>query len=78
MGFVYLLHLLALISINLGVINIVPFPALDGGRALFIILEKIKGSPLPVKAEQMVNGIGFVFLIALMALITIRDVGRLF
>jgi regulator of sigma E protease len=77
MGLVYLLHLLALISVNLGVINIVPFPALDGGRALFILLEKIKGSPLPAKAERVVNGVGFVFLIALMALITIRDVGRL-
>jgi regulator of sigma E protease len=77
LGYVYLLQLLALISINLGVINSVPFPALDGGRFLFIILEKIKGSPLSVKTERVANSIGFGILILLMIAISVRDVVKL-
>ncbi len=78
MGLVYLIQLLALISINLAAINIFPFPALDGGRLLFLIIEKITGKPLPKRFEQYVNAVGFVFLILLMALVTIKDIGRLF
>jgi regulator of sigma E protease len=52
LGLGYLLQLLALISLNLVVINILPFPALDGGRLLFLLIEKIKGSPLTVKFER--------------------------
>ena len=74
LGFVYFMNLFALISINLGVINVIPFPALDGGRFLFILIEKLKGSPIPVTFERAVNGIGFAILILLMVLITIRDV----
>ncbi|HEY4523460.1 MAG TPA: M50 family metallopeptidase [Candidatus Paceibacterota bacterium] len=77
LGMVYLLQLLALISINLGVINSIPFPALDGGRFLFIILEKIKGSPLSVKTERVANGLGFALLIFLMIAISVRDVVKL-
>lgn len=73
-GLATFLNFFALISINLGVINIIPFPALDGGRFLFILIEKIKGSPLPIKFERIVNGIGFAVLISLMILITFRDV----
>jgi len=76
LGFVYLLQLLALISLNLVVINIFPFPALDGGRLLFLLIEKIKGSPLPVKFERYANSIGMVLLLILMAAITIRDIVR--
>lgn len=74
LGFSYLLQLLALISLNLVVINIFPFPALDGGRLLFLIIEKIKGSPLPVKFERYANSIGMILLLTLMAAITIRDI----
>ncbi len=74
LGFVYLLQLLALISLNLAVINILPFPALDGGRLLFLLIEKIKGSPLPVKFERYANAIGMVLLLFLMAVITIKDI----
>lgn len=77
LGLVYLLQLIALISINLGAINIFPFPALDGGRLLFIAFEKIKGSPLPLKAERLANGVGFAFLLLLMIVITARDIGNL-
>ncbi len=78
MGFIYLLQLTALLSINLAVINILPFPALDGGRIFFLILEKIKGSPVSLKVEQAVHAAGFSLLILLMIVITLRDVARLF
>ncbi len=77
LGFVYLLQLLAMISLNLAVINILPFPALDGGRLLFLLIEKIKGSPLNQKFERMANGIGLAFLLLLMIAITIKDIIRL-
>lgn len=78
MGFIYLLQLLALISLNLAIINILPFPALDGGRLLFLIIEKIKGSPLPVKFEKYANAVGMALLLILMIAITIKDIGNLF
>lgn len=77
LGFVYLLQLLAMISLNLAVINILPFPALDGGRLLFLGIEKIKGSPLSPKFERMANGIGFSILILLMIAITVKDIIKL-
>lgn len=73
-GFIYLIQLLALISVNLAVINLIPFPALDGGRFVLILVEKVKGSPLPKKFEAYANGIGFVLLILLMVVITARDI----
>jgi regulator of sigma E protease len=78
LGFVYVLQLLALISLNLVVINILPFPALDGGRLLFLLIEKIKGSPLPAKFERYANAVGFALLLILMAAITIKDITRFF
>jgi len=77
-GLAYLINLVALISINLAVINLIPFPALDGGRFFMILIEKIKGSPVPVKAEAIINGVGFALLLALMAVVTVRDVIKLF
>ena len=77
-GFVYLLSFAALISINLAIINIIPFPALDGGRLLFLLIEKIKGSRLNPKFANMTNMIGFAILIILMLLITYHDVVKLF
>lgn len=73
-GMVYLLQLLALISLNLAVLNVLPFPALDGGRLLFLLIEKLKGSPLPVRFEQYANGIGMALLLILMIVITVKDV----
>lgn len=77
LGFVYFLQLIGLISVNLAVINIIPFPALDGGRAFFILLEKIKGSHFKVRTEKLINAIGISVLLALMVLITGRDIWRL-
>jgi len=77
-GINYLMQFTAMISINLAVLNIIPFPALDGGRALLIIVEKLKGSPVNKKAEQLINTFGFVFLIALMVYVTTKDIIRFF
>src|SRR3990167_1494319 len=77
-GFVYLLSFAALISINLAVINLLPFPALDGGRLFFLLIEKIKGSRLNPKFANTVNMIGFSILILLMVVVTFNDVVKLF
>lgn len=73
-GFIFVLRLIALLSINLALINIVPFPALDGGRLLFLLLEFIKGKPISQKAANIANNIGFAILIILMIVITYRDI----
>jgi regulator of sigma E protease len=77
-GFVYLLSFAALISINLAIINLLPFPALDGGRLLFLLIEKIKGSRMNPKIVNIVNFVGFFLLIIFMLIITYHDVVRLF
>lgn len=74
LGLVYILQFAALLSINLAIINILPIPALDGGRILFILIEKIKGSPVRQKTEGLIHQIGFLLLIFLMIFITTRDV----
>ena len=73
LGLPYLLQFAALLSINLGIINILPIPALDGGRILFILIEKLKGSPVSQRVEGMVHQIGFLLLLLLMLIITVRD-----
>lgn len=78
MGFIYLVQLVAMISLNLAVLNIFPFPALDGGRFLFIAIEKIKGSPLNPDLEKSANAVGFILLLLLIVAVTIRDVAHLF
>lgn len=78
MGLPYILEFGALISLNLALINILPLPALDGGRILFVILEKIAGRRFPGKVEQITHTVGFALLIMLMIAITFRDVQRFF
>ncbi len=77
-GLAYLLQFIGVISINLMVVNCIPFPALDGGRFFMVLIEKIKGSPLSYKIEAWVNGIGFSLLLLLMLILTVRDVRGLF
>lgn len=78
LGLSYLLEFGALISLNLALINILPFPALDGGRIVFIAIEKIRGQRLPERFEHATHTIGFAALLVLMALITWRDIVRFF
>ncbi len=77
MGFMTVLNFTALISVNLAIINALPFPALDGGRLLFLMVEKIKGSPINQKWEAKANNIGFALLMLLMLVITFKDVAKL-
>lgn len=73
-----LLYLLAYLSINVGFINLLPFPAFDGYRGLTIIIEKITGKQINPKVDAIVNNIGLMILFALMIFITIKDVIKLF
>jgi regulator of sigma E protease len=74
MGIIYLLQFTALLSVNLAVINFLPFPALDGGRILFLLIEKIRRKPVSQKIENLVHNIGFSLLMLLVLLVTYRDV----
>ncbi len=76
-GVMYLVQLLGLISINLAVLNLIPFPALDGGRFFVFIIEKIRGKKISTKVQLAVNGAGFALLILLMVFITVNDVRNL-
>ena len=69
---------LALISLNLGLLNLFPFPALDGGRIVFVLLEMIFRRRLPEKVENSIHKTGFVLLITLMVFVTWQDIYRLF
>ncbi|MEI9966753.1 MAG: RIP metalloprotease RseP [Candidatus Moraniibacteriota bacterium] len=73
LGFAYLLQFAALLSINLGIINILPIPALDGGRILFVLIEKLKGKPVSERLEGTIHQIGFALLLLLMLIVTLRD-----
>ena len=77
-GFQNIMYLTAYLSMNVGVINLLPFPAFDGGRVLFLIIEKIRRKPVPAKTEAMVNSIGFMLLMLLMVYVTFNDILRLF
>ena len=72
-----IIYLIAFLSVNVGVINLIPFPAFDGGRILFLIIEKIKGSPVDSKIENMIHSIGFMLLMLLMIYVTFNDVFRI-
>ena len=76
-GILEIIKLVVLLSINLAIINILPFPALDGGRLVFVIIEKIRGKRVAAKVENAIHNIGFFLLILLIILITCRDVIRL-
>jgi regulator of sigma E protease len=75
-GFIHLVQFTAFLSLNLAVLNILPFPALDGGRVLFLIIEKLRGKRNNQRFEQIANTVGFLILILLMLVITVRDISQ--
>lgn len=77
-GIENIFYLIALLSINVGFINLVPFPAFDGGRILFLFIEKVKGSPVKPETENKIHTVGFFILMALMLYITFNDIFKLF
>lgn len=77
-GIATLLELVILLNVNVGFINLLPFPAFDGGHLLFLIIEKIKGSPVNPKVENTIHTIGFVLLMILIIYVTFNDILRIF
>jgi len=77
-GIQNIFYLIALLSINVGFINLIPLPAFDGGRILFLLIEKIKGSPVKPETENLIHTIGFILLLALMLYVTFNDILKLF
>ncbi|MBQ1226310.1 MAG: site-2 protease family protein [Clostridia bacterium] len=77
-GFIYVMYLGALISVNLGVLNLLPIPALDGGRIVFLIIEAIRKKKLPNNIEAKIHYVGIILLMLLMLIVTCKDVANLF
>jgi regulator of sigma E protease len=78
MGFAYLANLTALISLNLAIVNMLPLPALDGGRLLFMLIRMFTGKAITDDVENKIHFAGLMMLFGLMIWITVKDVGRLF
>ena len=74
----HMIMIAILLSVNLGLMNLLPIPALDGGRLVFLILEAIRGKAIPQEKESMVHFTGFVLLMGLMAVILFSDLHKLF
>ena len=77
-GIANVLYLVAFLSINVGFINLLPFPAFDGGHILFIIIEKLRGKPVSPELENKIHAIGMILLLLLMVVVTVNDVIKLF
>ena len=77
-GFYSLLHLFTLITMNLGVFNLLPLPALDGGRIIFLLIEMIRRKPVKREVEGMINTVGLLALLGLMIIVTLKDIINLF
>jgi regulator of sigma E protease len=75
-GFTPFLQFAGMLSVNLAVINFLPIPALDGGRALFLVIEKLRRKPLSRKLEIGIHNVAFLLLILLIILVTVRDLSR--
>lgn len=77
-GIINLIYLMGFISLNVGFMNLLPIPALDGGRILFLIIEKFKGKPVDTKVENIIHSVGFIILMSLMVVVTLNDIIKLF
>ena len=73
-----ILNVMTLITINLGIFNMLPFPALDGGRFLLLLIEWIFRKPIPRKVEKYINAAGFIILMGFMVVVTCKDIWQLF
>lgn len=78
LGISYFLQLVGILSLNLAILNALPFPALDGGRMFFLLVEKIKGSKVDQSVEHAIHTVGFILLIILMVAVTYRDIAKFF
>ena len=67
-----------MISANLGVMNLLPLPALDGGKLVFLLIEAVRGKPVPREKEGMVHFVGIILLMVLMVVVLFNDISKLF
>ena len=77
-GIANILYLVAFLSINVGFINLLPFPAFDGGHILFIVIEKLRGKPVSPELENKIHTVGMILLLLLMLVVTVNDIIKLF
>ena len=76
-GIIPLLAFAAMLSVNLGIVNLLPIPALDGGKILFVIIEAITRKRVPKKVEAIINGIFMILLLGIMIFVTVNDIMRI-
>lgn len=76
MGFIYILQFVAILSLTLAIMNFLPLPALDGGRVIFILIEKIRGRPVNQRIENLIHTFGFYLLFLLLVVVSFRDLQR--
>jgi regulator of sigma E protease len=72
------LNFIALLSLNLAILNILPFPALDGGRLLFLAVEAVSKRRMKAEVERFIHSVGMAILLALIILVTVSDISKLF
>ena len=75
---VNMMNIAMLLSVNLGILNLIPFPALDGGRLVFLLVEVVRGKPVPPEKEGMVHFIGLMFFMVLMVFVFFNDLVNIF
>ena len=78
MGLSYLINFMAVLSVNLTLLNLLPIPVLDGGHLLFLFLEAVRGKPLPLKHREMAQAVGMMLILTLMVFVFYHDIVRLF
>ncbi|NQT00220.1 MAG: RIP metalloprotease RseP [Candidatus Omnitrophica bacterium] len=76
MGFIYLLNLMAILSMSLAIFNFLPIPVLDGGHILFLVLEKLRKKPVRVKTQEIATQVGILFLVSLLVVVSYNDLMR--
>jgi len=78
LGFAHLIHFMAVLSVNLTLLNLLPVPVLDGGHIVFLFLEAVRGKPVPLKHREMAQAVGMMLILTLMLLVFYHDIMRLF
>ncbi len=78
LGIAYVLQFIGMLSVNLAILNFLPIPALDGGRILFLAIEKIRGRRIDPGIENLAHSLGFAFLVLIMILVTYKDLAKIF
>ena len=74
MGFIYIIHLMGILSASLAIFNVLPFPVLDGGHILFLVIEKVRGKPLPLKTQEAIMNVGIALLILFTVFVFYSDI----